>query len=99
MTIAHDPLAPVSARIALAGSRFTAQPQDIASPVGLRPWGLRRVRPARSGVALPAWTYDPDRQVAVGAAGTPLVAGEPTAVTTSSVDGEDPPSSEDWIND
>lgn len=25
--------------------------------------------------------------------------GEPTALTTSSVDGEDPPSSEDWIND
>ncbi|GLY50976.1 hypothetical protein [Lentzea sp. NBRC 102530] len=28
-----------------------------------------------------------------------VVRGEPTALTTSSVDGEDPPSSEDWIND
>ncbi|SDM53345.1 hypothetical protein SAMN04488074_1238 [Lentzea albidocapillata subsp. violacea] len=27
------------------------------------------------------------------------VSGEPTALTTSSVDGEDPPSAEDWIND
>lgn len=27
------------------------------------------------------------------------MSGDPTALTTSSVDGEDPPSSEDWIND
>lgn len=99
MTIAHDPLAPASARLPLSGSRFTEQPEDAASPVGLRPWGLRRVRPASPGVALPAWSYDRNRQVAVNAVGTPLVAGEPTAVTTASVDGEDPPSSEDWIND
>lgn len=31
--------------------------------------------------------------------GGALVAGPPTAPTTSTVDGEDPPSSEDWIND
>jgi hypothetical protein len=70
-----DPLAPVSGQFALAGSTRVVDGEP--SPTGLRPWGLRRARPAR---------------------GVPL-AGEPTALTTSSVDGEDPPSSEDWIND
>jgi hypothetical protein len=44
--------------------------------------------------------YDHHQQLAVDTSGTPLITmGPPTANTTSSVDGEDPPSSEDWYND
>jgi hypothetical protein len=50
--------------------------------------------------------YDAVRQVSVlvDASGAPIVAATekpkpPTAPTTSIVDGEDPPSSEDWKND
>ncbi len=98
-----NPLAPVSTQFALAGSSFTPRSGDTASAVGVRPWGLRRARPAGAGKVVPAWTYDQARRMAVGSDGRPLIespgAGDPTAVTTSSVDGEDPPSSEDWIND
>ena len=52
---------------------------------------------------LPAWRYDPQTQKAVDATGQPLIdlprMGPPTANTTSSVDGEDGPSAEDWNND
>lgn len=58
-------------------------------------------------------SYDADQQLLVDTSGqtvvdqstnTPAsvfgpVAGPPTAPTTPTVDGEDPPSSEDWIND
>ena len=98
-----DPLAPIGARVALHGSSFEPREQDQPSPVGLRPWGLRRARPAGPGRTLPAWSYDPVSQMAVDGAGVPLVdsdvAGDPSADTTASVDGEDPPSSEDWLND
>lgn len=72
-----DPLAPIGGQFALAGSTSGGNADDVPSDAEIRPWGLRRARPARPAV----------------------VRGEPTALTTSSVDGEDPPSSEDWIND
>ncbi|WP_309117465.1 putative ATP-grasp-modified RiPP [Saccharothrix sp.] len=97
------PLAPAATRLALARSRVAPGPEDVPSPDGVRPWGLRRAVRARPGRALPAWRYDAGRQQAVDAAGVPLidgpVAGDPTAHTTATVDREDPPSSEDWIND
>jgi putative ATP-grasp target RiPP len=98
---AGDPLAPVSGQIALNGSTFTERREDQPSPVGVRPWGLRRARPAGRGTTIPAWRYDEAEQIAVDAAsGLPLIAAKPpTANTTQSTDGEDGPSSEDWNND
>ncbi|XVV02730.1 putative ATP-grasp-modified RiPP [Actinosynnema sp. CA-248983] len=99
----ENPLAPLSGQFALRGSTSAEQVNDVPSPVGTRPFGLRRATAARQGVTIPAWTYDGDAQMAVDAFGVPLIElptmGDPTAKTTASVDGEDPPSSEDWIND
>lgn len=98
---AGDPLAPVSAQVALHGSTFIDRRQDEPSPVGVRPWGLRRARPAGRGNTIPAWRYDEAEQIAVDVeSGLPLIAAKPpTATTTSATDGEDPPSAEDWNND
>ena len=106
-TTADDALAPAGAQFALSGSTASAVGTEAAvdepSPVGVRPWGLRRAKraePPRTPLLRP-WRYDADRQVAVEVAtGLPLVvSGKPTADTTSRTDGEDPPSSEDWNND
>ncbi|MBK1785003.1 putative ATP-grasp-modified RiPP [Prauserella cavernicola] len=99
-----DPFAPFSAQFALSGTTTPGSRDDTPSRVGVRPWGLRRARPAGPGRALPAWRYDQGEQKAVALEdGVPLidlpVAGDPTAHTTSTVDGEDGPSAEDWIND
>lgn len=98
-----DPLAPASAQFALTGTSFTERRDDVSSPTGVRPFGLRRARPAAPGAASPAWHYDPRVQQAVDATGRRLIdlprMGPPTASTTSSVDGEDGPSAEDWLND
>jgi len=98
-----DPFAPVSAQFALDGASFTNRRNDVASPAGVRPWGLRRALPAGAGRVLPTWTYDEQQQKAVDSVGRPLielpVAGDPSADTTSTTDGEDGPSSEDWDND
>ncbi|MFC9253003.1 putative ATP-grasp-modified RiPP [Amycolatopsis thailandensis] len=100
---AAAPFAPVSAQFALDGASFTARRDDVASPEGVRPWGLRRALPAGAGRELPNWTYDQEQQKAVDATGRPLIEspimGDPSADTTSTVDGEDGPSSEDWNND
>lgn len=76
---------------------------DEPSPLGLRPWGLRRAQAVGPGRLLPAWTYDHVSQLAVTAdGGRPLidiVCGDPSADTTSTTDGEDGPSAEDWNND
>jgi putative ATP-grasp target RiPP len=98
---AGDPLAPASAQLALHGATFTERRQDQPSPTGVRPWGLRRARPAGNGTIIPAWRYDRDEQIAVEVeSGLPLIAAKPpTANTTQSTDGEDPPSAEDWNND
>ena len=98
---AGDPLAPVSAQLALNGSTFAERHADQSSPVGVRPWGLRRACPAGPGREIPAWRYDERAQMAVEiGSGLPLILTDgPTASTTSSTDGEDGPSSEDWNND
>lgn len=100
---ADDPIAPVSAQFALNGTMLAEQGDNLPSPDGVRPWGLRRALPTSAGYQLPAWTYDETQQKAVDFDGRPLIempmSGPPTAKTTSSTDGEDPPSSEDWIND
>lgn len=97
-----DPFVPVASRFALSGASFDHR-GDSPSPDGVRPWGLRRVRPAGPGRNIPAWTYDMEQQKAVDASGTPMielpVGADPSADTTSTVDGEDGPSSEDWNND
>jgi len=101
---ALDPIASYSGQVPLAPPANAPLSQDVPSPVGVRPWGLRTLRTA-SGEAgeWMGWSYDHEEQVAVDATGRPVVdrviAGPPTAYTTSSVDGEDPPSSEDWVND
>ncbi len=95
-----DPFAPTSAQFALNGSTFDPRRAEQPSPVGVRPWGLRRAQPAGSGHPVPAWRYDEQSQMAVEiATGLPLIVAGPTANTTSSTDGEDGPSSEDWNND
>jgi putative ATP-grasp target RiPP len=100
---AGDPLAPVSAQLALNGSTWSVDRRDDQpSVVGVRPWGLRRALPATGpGRVLPAWRSDEREQLAVEIdSGLPLiVAGDPSADTTSTTDGEDGPSSEDWDND
>jgi putative ATP-grasp target RiPP len=98
---AGDPFAPTSAQFALNGTTFTERRADQPSPVGVRPWGLRRARPAGRGREIPAWRYDEQAQMAVEiGSGLPLIVTDgPTASTTSSTDGEDGPSSEDWNND
>lgn len=103
MAAIDDPLASASGQFALAAPTDTPASEDVPSPVGLRPWGLRTLTVARSAVeeqsSSPA-RYDHERQVAVGQSGQPLITmGDPTADTTSTVDGEDGPSSEDWHND
>jgi putative ATP-grasp target RiPP len=98
-----DPFAPVSAQFALDGASFTSRRDDVASPDGIRPFGLRRALPAGAGRELPSWTYDEQQQKAVDSSGCPLIQlpimGDPSADTTSTTDGEDGPSSEDWNND
>jgi putative ATP-grasp target RiPP len=100
---AVDPFAPASAQFALGGASFTSRRDDVASQVGVRPWGLRRALPAGAGRVLPKWTYDSVQQKAVDTTGRPLIEspimGDPSASTTSTVDGEDGPSAEDWNND
>ncbi|GAA3012115.1 putative ATP-grasp-modified RiPP [Actinokineospora diospyrosa] len=98
-----DPFAPLSGQFALHGSTSVERANDFPTPAGIRPFGLRRATPVRPGTVIPEWTYDSDAQKAVATSGVPLIElpsmGDPTAKTTSSVDGEDPPSSEDWVND
>lgn len=98
-----NPLTSASGQFPLAAPSGAPASQDVPSPVGMRPWGLRTLTVSGRQAAdapLTIARYDHDRQVAVNAAGTPLFAsGDPSADTTSSVDGEDPPSAEDWTND
>jgi putative ATP-grasp target RiPP len=100
-TTAPEPFAAPGSRFVLAGSTVPAG-SDRPSPIGLRPWGLRRACAAGAGRPVPAWCYDHDLQLAVDTTGRPLIDalhGDPSADTTSRTDGEDGPSSEDWNND
>lgn len=75
------------------------QPQDEPTETALatRPFGLRWLHdvPARP---VPQYRYCPDRQIAVGKDGHPLVPQLKKEWTTSpySTDGEDPPAGEEW---
>ncbi len=98
-----DPLAPAGEQFALGRPDTAPLCWDEPSPPGVRTWGLRRMGPVLipSGQWL-SWGYDHKRQLATGPDGVALIdlaAGPPTAPTTQKVDGEDPPSSEDWNND
>ncbi|WP_165777595.1 putative ATP-grasp-modified RiPP [Amycolatopsis antarctica] len=98
-----DPIASHSARFPLDGFSTTPRPADLPAPAGLRPFGLRRACGGGTTRRLPSHSYDPVRQLAVDLRGRPLVElslmGDPTAERTGHVDGEDEPSSTDWIND
>ncbi len=102
-TTFEDPLAAADEQFPLGRPDDAPASWDEPSPVGVRPWGLRRMGP----VKVPSrrwlsWGYDHRRQLATDHADVALldlVSGPPTAPTTQSVDGEDPPSSEDWVND
>lgn len=99
-----DPVASVSGRFPLGAPAGASASVDVTSPIGLRAWGLRDLTPARRGTLnAPVFQYDPIQQLSIGPDGMPAVSslagGPPTADTTSTVDGEDPPSSEDWNND
>jgi putative ATP-grasp target RiPP len=101
---ALDPIASHSGQFPLSPPSDAPLSTDVPSPVGVRPWGLRTVRAAQPGGSeRPAWRYCHGQQVAVDAEGRPLAERmakkPPSADTTSTVDGEDPPSSEDWKND
>jgi len=93
-----DPVVTVSGQFALC--RALTDPAPTGP--GQRPWGLRDLvaNETPAAVGLPPVRYDHLRQVSVLDDGTgrlfvDVVAGLPTAPTTSRVDGEDPPSSED----
>lgn len=98
-----DPIASASGQFPLGAPSGTPSAEDVPSPVGLRPWGLRNLTVsdrAKDGESTTVTRFDHERQLAVDASGVPLIAvGPPTAHTTASTDGEDGPSSEDWIND
>lgn len=97
-----DPMASASGRFPLVAPTGTGLTEDTPAPAGLRPWGMRNLSvaaPLHDGRAVTVARYDHDRQLAVDASGRPLITMGPTANTTSTVDGEDPPSSEDWHND
>jgi putative ATP-grasp target RiPP len=100
------PLASVSGQFSLTAPTTgeSSSSADVLPLVDTRPWGLRDLVPASSGATLPPMRYDHDRQLTVlddgsGRAFIDVVSGPPTAPTTQTVDGEDPPSSEDWKND
>lgn len=96
---AADPVAPHSGQFPLA---HTAGPADLSTPstLGIRPWGLGGMRPARQqGDPLRVvFTYDHDRQIALDQAGKPLTMAEPTANKVTSNDGDEGPS-EDFTYD
>lgn len=100
-----DPVASASGRFALCRPTVDVAAVEVATETGVRPWGLRAMTAARPADSRPpAFRYDHVRQVAVLDDGSgrwlvDVVAGPPTAPTTQTVDGEDPPSSEDWKND
>lgn len=100
-----EPIAPASGRFALDRPHWPDHVRpDTCDVPAVRPWGLRGLVPATPGPELPAVRYDHVQQVAVlddgtGRALVDVLSGPPTAPTTQTVDGQDPPSSEDWVND
>ncbi|MGH3621790.1 MAG: putative ATP-grasp-modified RiPP [Sciscionella sp.] len=80
--------------VALPAGRLAGWRYDPVQQVSLGPDGTP-IAASASAAGTANTTGSPGRDDPTGV----LVAGPPTAPTTSTVDGEDPPSSEDWIND
>lgn len=101
-----DPLVAGSNRLPQAPHEHSNDTDPESAPVV--PWNLKRGTVPSPG-STDSWRgvrYDPEQQLLVrdglplaSQASGGLIASDPTANTTSSTDGEDPPSSEDWIND
>lgn len=101
--MSSDPLVPASGQFGVARPvQHRPDASGTPAPVGVRPWGLRAMRPhAGKGTPLPEMHYCPQRQLAVDATGTPLVntlRGDPTAHSITNLDGDEGPN-EDWHND
>ena len=66
MTMTEDPLAPAGAQFPLARPEAAPPSWDEPSPVGVRPWGLRRMGPVPGGNAVDAdgttWTIRGTRE-------------------------------------
>lgn len=92
-----DPMASDSAQFPLSRPIRTPDEGTPPSRPGVRPWGLRAMRtlPQR-GETTPAWSYDHDRQIAVGADGNVLQMATANKVTNN--DGDEGPS-EDFTYD
>lgn len=106
MTVApefsRDPFATHSAQFPLSRGVTASAANEQPSPVGARPWGLRRMACPTASVSADRVeaTYDPRRQLHVDRQGRPVVTmGDPTAVTTGSTDGSEGDPSEDYHND
>ncbi len=97
---ADEPLAGDSAQFPLSRGSVASGPDQAPSPVGVRPWGLRRMAPIPFQGPSPVGDYDPVRQIRVDGEGRPLIEmGPPTAPTTGSTDGSEGDPSEDYNND
>ncbi|MCY7342088.1 MAG: putative ATP-grasp-modified RiPP [Pseudonocardia sp.] len=96
-----EPFAGYSAQFPLSRGAIASSPDEAPSPVGVRPWGLRRMAPIPfQGPPCPVGAYDPVRQVRIDDEGRPLIdMAEPTAPTTGSADGSEGDPSEDYHND
>jgi hypothetical protein len=99
-----DPVASVSGQFPLARPKSTPPQGDEPSELGVRPWALTHLRSANGTGSSVLGAYSHELQVMITADGSPVVdsglrAGDPSADTTATVDGEDGPSSEDWDND
>ncbi|WP_369126859.1 putative ATP-grasp-modified RiPP [Amycolatopsis vastitatis] len=90
-----------SPRFPLSRGAVTSGPDEVPSPAGVRPWGLRRMAPIEfHGTPSPVGDFDPVRQIRVDSEGRPLLEmGPPTAPTTGSTDGSEGDPSEDYHND
>jgi len=79
MTMIEDLLASAGAQFPLARPETAHPSWDEPSPVGVRPWGLRRMCPvlAPSGRWL-GWGYDHNRQLATDRDGYTLTGGQTT---------------------
>lgn len=100
---ANDPLAPDSGQFPLGRPLGTPDNTDAASPVGVRPWGLRGMSTLPNKTrhqSTPAWYYDHEQQVAVDLDGIAVfgLRMDPSADSVTSLDGDEG-ASEDWRHD
>lgn len=94
---ADDPMASDSAQFPLGRPIRTPDELAPSSRPGVRPWGLRAMRTLPKGCeTTPAWSYDHDRQIAVGSDGYALQMATANKVTNN--DGDEGPS-EDFTYD